>query len=717
MADPWQNDPVVPLPRSRYEGLEVRSRTPNDWSPERLRAEGFEYDPVNKNWAKIIPQDPVQTQQSAPWEADPVVTDSMAKAEEIAAQRVAQGDSLRGGGASFYQGFGAGFADELAGRIAQGGQLASNAVRTITGQPIEINSEDLGSALTRATRRSREDFAQENRAADIGLQVAGGLVTGGGAIGTGVRGAALTGAVYGGVTGAGMGEGGVVERIPGAALGAATGGVLGGAVQGVGQVAAPYISRIAGITGASSGYLSRRGASPESRAAMRFVDSLDPEAAAAERARLQALGVQPSLIDVGGNATERVVRTAAGPAGPAADMAVNNAVARQANLKPEIMAVTQGLSPQPGTASQFVDELTSRRSSLAAAEYAPAYQARVPVSEDILVALADEPGRAALRRARLAAVARQDANQVQEIDALLSGSPPGEISAGTLDRVRIAMQGRGAAMQQRPDTRDIAGGLFNRAGQLDAALEAVPELAPARATYRNLSGAIDAVDQGRAPFTTAPEDFAAMVQNMTPEQRQAMIVGVRQEILDTLGGQRNAGTGSLQTISESPYARQNLEALLGPDEANQYIESIRARVQQTQRAQRVSPNTNSQTFGRSLDEETSAANMIGAGLDVVQGARGNVVAIGRTIDRIRARATMSQEERQAIAQLGLGSADELERIVQLADQARTTGRRPPREVRAYVLRARNVLGAQSPEQLQLERLLLPAPASAEEERQ
>ena len=67
---------------------------------------------------------------------------------------------------------------------------------------------------------------------------------------------------------------------------------------------------------------------------------------------------------------------------------------------------------------------------------------------------------------------------------------------------------------------------------------------------------------------------------------------------------------------------------------------------------------------------------------------------------------MSPEERQAIAQLGLGSADELERIVQLADQARNAGRRTPREVRAYILRTRNVLGAQTPEQLQIERLLV-----------
>lgn len=749
MADPWENDAVVPVPRPRQQAAPaygvVASSYTNE-NPDELRAQGYELDPATGTWTKVVGTAPAPggSSPSDPWTSDPVLTDSQTRAAEQAVTTNGAYDA----GSSVYQGLLAGFADELAGKSAGLGQLGRNAIRRVQGQPIQINSADLSNAVTNEWRQQERQFAQDHPVQNIGGQIAGGLLTGGvgGTRAAGLaaaRGAALqagetalarqlgrqavrqaanTTGVYGALAGAGNAEGGVIERAPEAAIGGVVGYTLGGAVQSGGQAAAPYISRIAGITGAGSNPIrnaaARRGADPEARAAMRFVDTLDPQAAFAERARLQSLGIQPSLADVGGNTSERLIRTAAGPAGPAADIAVTNAVSRQANLKPEIMAVTRGLSPEQGTASQYVDALTSRRSNLASAEYAPAYQARVPVSEEVITALADEPGRAALRRARLAAVARQDAQQVQEIDGLLSGSPPGEISAGTLDRVRIAMQGRGAAMQQRPDTRDIAGGLFSRASQLDTALEAVPELAPARANYRNLSGAIDAVDEASQVFSTAPEDFAAIVSRMTPEQRDAMIVGVRQEIMDTLGGQRNAGTGSLQTISESPYARQNLEALLGPDEASRYIEGIRARVQQSQRAQRISPNTNSQTFGRSMDEDTfSAANMIGAGVDAIQGARGNVVAIGRTIDRIRARATMSPEERQAIAQLGLGSADELERIVQLADQARATGRRTPREVRAYILRTRNVLGAQTPEQLQIERLLLPAPASAEEEQQ
>ena len=67
-------------------------------------------------------------------------------------------------------------------------------------------------------------------------------------------------------------------------------------------------------------------------------------------------------------------------------------------------------------------------------------------------------------------------------------------------------------------------------------------------------------------------------------------------------------------------------------------------------------------------------------------------------------------------QLGLGSADDLERIVQVSQAARAARRPPPREVRAFVDRSRNVLGAQNPVAQQIEQILLaPRVAASEEE--
>lgn len=692
MADPWEKDAIVALPRRRQpqatatEGITVE--TPD----------GQVYD--------------VQAQQ--PWAQDAVATPSQLAAEAEAQRRLLTDDSMRSGGGALFQGLTLGYADELAGLLAGAGQAGRNAIRTAQGQPIEIQAGDLRNAVTQATRGESQRFAREQPVANIGLQAAGGLLTGGGAIGTGIRGAAITGGLYGAGYGAGTAEGGFAERLPGAVTGGVVGSVTGGAV----GAAAPYAQRLIGSVGNSFRNAIGRGASPEQRAALRLAGTMDSDAVQTEIARRQALGINSTAAGVMGGTAERLIRTAAGPAGPGADAAVANLTRQQANLKPDLISTTRALSEDPRSAMAVREGLDAQRSALATEQYAPAYATPVEVTPEVASALSDEPGRAALRRARQAAIARRDTQQAAEIDGLLNGDTS-PVSAGTLDRVRIALSNRAEALgRNTTGARDIAGGLRGRAGDINAALESVPELQPARDTYRNLSGAIDAVDNAPAVFTTDPQDFAAMVANYTPEQRQAAIVGVRQEIMDTLGGQRAAGTGTLDRISQSDYGRQNLTALLGPDEAQRYLDIIATRVGDVQRAARISPNTNSQTFGRGIDEETfNTANMVGAGLDVVQGARGNPLAIARTIDRIRARVTMSPEERQAIVELGLGPVDNVERIIRLADEARNAGRPPPREVRAWVVNAQNTLGAQNPVAIELQRLLLPTRAAAQEEQQ
>lgn len=713
MADPWEKDAVVPVPRPRNQPrYETISSSYTNETPEQLRAQGYEQD-ANGTWARVVGQ--VQEPAAAqPWAQDAVATPSQLAAEAEAQRRLLTDDTMKSGGNAFYQGLLFGYADELAGILAGAGQAGRNAIRTAQGQPIEIQSRDLRDAVTKTYRGESQRFAREQPVANIGLQAAGGLLTGGGAIGTGIRGAAITGGLYGAAYGAGTSEGGFAERLPGAVTGGVVGGVTGGAV----GAAAPYAQRLIGSVGNSFRNAIGRGASPEQRAALRLAGTMNSDAVQTEIARRQALGINSTAADVMGGTSERLIRTAAGPAGPGAEAAVANLTRQQANLKPDLISTTRALSEDPRSAMAVREGLDAQRSALATEQYAPAYQTPVEVTPDVASALADEPGRAALRRARQAAIARRDTQQAAEIDGLLNGDAS-PVSAGTLDRVRIALSNRAEALgRNATGARDIAGGLRGRAGDINAALESVPELQPARDTYRNLSGAIEAVDNAPAVFTTDPQDFAAMVANYTPEQRQAAIVGVRQEIMDTLGGQKAAGTGTLDRVSQSDYGRQNLTALLGPDEAQRYLDIIATRVGDVQRAARISPNTNSQTFGRGIDEETfNTANMVGAGLDVVQGARGNPLAIARTIDRIRARATMSPEERQAIVELGLGPVDNIERIIRLADEARNAGRPPPREVRAWVVNAQNTLGAQNPVAIELQRLLLPTRASAQEEQQ
>lgn len=716
--DPWENDPIVALPRQRQAATvngqryaTVRSAYTTE-TPEELAAQGYALDPATGSYAKTVGQVDVTPQGQGPWANDPIV------------QAPTQDRSGFGSFGSFAQG--------AAEQIPFLDEAAAGLLSVTNGIPYS-EARSLQSGLA-ADDRANRPFARD---AGGVTGFAAGLAAPGGAFvrgATGVerlaRGAAV-GAAYGGLYGAGAGEDTYSSRLTGLGVGATVGGLGGAAV----EAAAPYATKLAGIASNAAGSVAERiggtgmqaraaarraaptGMGPETNAAVRFADQIGPEQFA-RRDQARALGVNLSVVDTLDNAGERLVRSAAGPAGPGADAAVDNLIRRQANLKPEVMGVTRNLTGDPRTANAFRQSLEDTRSTLATEQYRPAYETPVAVTEDVLSALGDEPGRAALRRARQAAVARRDANQVAEIDGLLTGDAA-EVSAGTLDRIRIALGNRADALgRNATGARDVAGGLRSRAGDIDTALEQVSALAPARATYRDLSGAIDSLDNASAIFNTAPEDFAAQVQSLTPTQREAMTVGVRQEILDALGRQREAGTGGLQTLAEAPYTRQNLEALLGPEEAGRYVDSIRLRVGQTQRAARLSPNTNSQTYGRSIDDETfNVANAIGAVADGAQALRGSPAGLARTIERIGARAALTPQERASIVEMGLGSADDLERIVRVAAQARAAGRRPPREVQAFIVRSRNVLGANNPATQQLETLLLPTRVSAEEEQQ
>ena len=623
------------------------------------------------------------------------------------------------------QGLSLGWADELAGLIAGAGQGVSNVIRTAQGQPIEIGAGDLRSAVTNANRAESERFARERPASNFALQALGGLLTGGGAIGTGVRGAVATGAAYGAGYGAGTGEGDT-ERLPGAVTGAVAGAATGGALAGVAQVAAPYAQRLAGIAGSINPGGAARAATrrlgPAAGAAVRMEPFITPQAIA-ERTRLQSLGVDASALDVIGGTGERMIRSAAGPAGPGAEMAVANAARRRVDLKPDVMNDTRSLSPDPRTATQVREGLEETRDRLATTQYREPYAAQVQLTPEAVRAIRGPNGSAAIREAIEDELADPnfDAQVVSELENLITADLDRlpSVSGRALDRIRIALRdtSEGLMRGDRPN-RTRARGFASRVEGVDTALDNAPGLIQARATYRELSGAIDQMDAASEIFSTDPVDFAASVQNLTPTQREASIIALRQEILDTLGGQKAAGTGSLDRLAESNYARENLTTLLGPQEAERYIRLIEERVRQAQRAARVSPNTNSQTFGRTVDEETfGASQMIGAAVDAGQAATGNLVAIGRTLDRLRSRATLSPEERAAIVELGIGSADNLERIVQVSQMARQAGRPVPREVRAFVDRSRNTLGAQSPVALQIERLLLPSRVAAEEEQQ
>lgn len=718
-ANPWDNDPVVapapggeaPAPEGQYRSFlaggagdkkrvgdngrpyDVVSQTLTVETPEDLASQGYQQD-SSGTWFKVVGERTPSYGETATQSQD--LTTSIQADQTEGAQRA--GSWARGVTEMIP------FMDEGVAKLVSMTQgVPYDEVRQVQNEQVAYDKEN----------RSGSRMAGQGTGFAVGLAAPGGAYVRGAQGLAQVGRAGAVGAGYGALYGLGAGEGGLAERAPGAAIGAIAGGLGGAGLQAAGNTIA---RRISGIAGAGQRPPAPVRGDPETRAAIRLSNSMGP-GAVTERGRLGDLGVQPSLMDVSGGTTERLIRMAAAPAGEGANTAVANAGARQAGLRPEVMARTRELLPDQRSAAAIRDGLEEARDALATVEYAPAYEGQVSLTPAAARALRGPDGQAAIQRAMLGARANGDVETLAEMQQLLTQDLDAlpSVSGRTLDRVRIAMRDMGQNFMRgdRPD-RVRAAGYAGRVGGIDDALDSAPGLTEARSAYRERSGAIDAIDNRPDILSTDPRDFGRWVQGLTPQQRSAAVAGVRQDIMDALGGQRSAGSGSLDTLTQSQYSQQNLAALLGEEEAARYLQSIAARVQQSQRAQRVSPNTNSQTFGRALDESTfQAAEVLGAVADGVNSVRGNVPAIARTIDRIRARATMSSEEREAIVRMGLGSAQELERIILIADQARSRGGRVPREVLGFLDGVEANAGAEAA--LALRNALLPAPLAASEQ--
>jgi hypothetical protein len=231
----------------------------------------------------------------------------------------------------------------------------------------------------------------------------------------------------------------------------------------------------------------------------------------------------------------------------------------------------------------------------------------------------------------------------------LAGDLP-DVSGATLDRIRIAMRERADDLASRPGGGSEAAGYYGRMGDIDAALDQVPELTEARAAYRNSSQAMDVLGRGRMnPLTTSTEDYRGWLDTLSPEARRANTVAIRQDILDTLGGQRANSTITMDTLATSEYARPNLIAALGTERANRFLDQIEGRLRGVRNANDVAPRIGSQTQNKAQDA-TALENAGGALRRLVTGDK-----IGAAIQVLQGRG-MSREEAQAIAEIATDPA-------------------------------------------------------------
>lgn len=293
--NPWDKDPVV-----RDRRLDERERAETRYRNSTGDANPLAQPvilPGEVGYAgpgQFLPDAGVVVRRQ-PWEADPVISESEL-AERAAVQAIGQAGLLNIPGMNaFTRGAieqAPGGDEALAGIAALGTGSTYSEARRRQGMIADYDRENSGmernlggvagfaAGLAAPGSRFVEGLPVAAGATQTAIRAAQGAKVG--------RAAAVSGA-YGAAYGGGQGEGGVAERLPGAAIGLVTGAAGGAALQRGSQVVGTYAQRLTSIASPSA-------ASP----------------VAARVADFDRVGVDPMLAGVGGPLTQRTAQTLAG---------------------------------------------------------------------------------------------------------------------------------------------------------------------------------------------------------------------------------------------------------------------------------------------------------------------------------------------------------------------------------------------------------------------
>jgi hypothetical protein len=369
----------------------------------------------------------------------------------------------------------------------------------------------------------------------------------------------------------------------------------------------------------------------------------------------------PTVLDLGGGNVRRLVRAAAGGGDEAHNVATTYADRVRANLQDNVINRANQLTPGDArTAGQAATDLEAGQRQLADTQYREPYQQPAAITPEMVSALQGQTGRVAINEAYATAEARRDAQQMAELDALrrvaarqTAGSEMEDalqnLSAGSLDRVRIAMRERAGALAAA-QRRGMASGLRDRVNDIDTALDQTPGLTDARASYRQMQASRDALDAGATVLSSPSANYAAQITDLAsrggPPNLRPLQVGARQAITDAVEAPAAGQTGVLTKLATGNRATANLANTFGAERGAAFQEAVRNEVARLRNANFISPETGSQSEPRLADR-----GLVGAAMGGIQGLVSSIA------DKIFRGTQLTAAEREAIVRLGTSEAD------------------------------------------------------------
>jgi len=515
------------------------------------------------------------------------------------------------------------------------------------------------------------------------------------AIASGVAGAA-TGAPLGAINGAATAAPG--QEMQGAQNGAVAGGVTGGLAPGAAYVggklvqggmnAAQTVARAANKATGGQILNASRVAAQRLADAMK-ADKIDPDTARTIMGQWLKTGVTPSLLDVvpQGGRTQALIRGSA-MTGDARQVARQYAAKVAADTQDNALALTRKLTPDnTQTAAQHQADLTAARAAQAKTEYEAPYAQQVP-ADPILPVLGGPSGGAASGTAYLDAEANKlnptIADRLPELAALkgalapettvdplaqssVSDLPPElqslfggseqqsgplTVSLGTLDRLKIALNHMGETEMNGPRPNPTrAQGYFDLAGHIDDHLANNSDLyATARDNYAANSRPIDAVQLGSTALQpgTNPTDYTRTLQALGANAQPSAQVGLRSALEQSIGAPADGSTGFLNRVATGTNPTQILNATFDPDTTANYQSGLSNLITKLQNARKIDQSSGSDTASRLIDAQ--AVN------DIPKIPKSVGALVGTLWDKIQSGATLTDAEKQAIAQMGTSDA-------------------------------------------------------------
>lgn len=405
-----------------------------------------------------------------------------------------------------------------------------------------------------------QQFAQAHPVLNTGAQIAGGIaataplasiaipsrlaqasgaLAAGGRIGlTGLEGAAL-----GGTDAYARGDN-VAQGVGMGAAGGAVGQALGEAISG-----GAHLTRA--LMRGADGRATDRAASIVRQLGQS--DALSPALVEAELARL---GPSATLADLGPN-MQQAARAVASAPGSAQKQLVEALMNRQAQAGQRIEgAMDAAMGPRTNILDS-ADDIAASRAKLAAPWYEKAYQAEVPMSDDLRELLARPAMQSAMGKA-----ARLASDAGESFD-------PEKPTVMALDYTKRALDDGISSAQRAGNNNEARILIGNKNALLGHMDSAVPEYATARGIYSDYSKVAQALADGQKVFSnaTTPDMLQRTLAGMGDSEKAAFTEGARQQVAQTMGTARNDANAA-KALLDKGYNREKMALILGDDAAS-----------------------------------------------------------------------------------------------------------------------------------------------------